>query len=140
MFDEINMFIDGCSKGNPGQAGAGVFITTTNQQVLLKKSYPLGVTTNNVAEYLALLLGLQELERFNFWKKVNIFSDSLLLVNQLNGKYKINDSKLKSLHEKTLAQLSKLQDYSITHIPRSQNHVADQLANEAIKNGVNKNV
>jgi len=133
IFNEINLYIDGCSKGNPGEAGAGVLITTTNQDILIKKSYTLGIKTNNESEYMALLLGLADIEKYIKTTKINIYSDSLLLVNQINGKYKINNSRLKKLHEKALISLND-KTYTITHIPRDQNSIADELANIAIKN------
>lgn len=119
------MYIDGASRSNPGPAGAGIFIKSKNKEK--KISYYLESKTNNQAEYLALIIGLLSLEDNN----INIFSDSELLVRQIKGEYKVKNSNIKELYDFAVELLRKF-NYTITHILRDKNQVADKLANTAI--------
>ena len=126
------LYFDGASRGNPGLAGVGVFISQGKNPVY-KQGFFVGKKTNNEAEYLAFLLGLF------FCKKVvddgdelSIFSDSLLLVKQINGHYKVKKPELIYLYTVAKAILSEFSFYDINHIERSKNTVADKLANKGI--------
>lgn len=121
-------YIDGGARGNPGPAGAGAVI---NGPKPLKLSRFLGNATNNVAEYSALILMLQS-ALVNGYTKLEIFTDSELLARQIQGKYKVKNSNLKSLYLEALSLLQKLESFSINHIYRENNQEADQLVNEAI--------
>ncbi len=128
---EILIHADGASRGNPGESGAGVVIADESGKTLKEwKSY-LGITTNNVAEYRALLLALEKASALGA-RRVIINLDSELVVRQLAGEYKVREAHLKSLHEKALELLGTFAKYRLRHVPREENRRADQLANEAI--------
>ena len=102
---------------------------------IIEKSFFLGRTTNNAAEYTALIYGL-ELALQHKITRLNIFTDSLLIVNHVTGIYKIRNSRLKPLYDKVINLLKYFGDgYVITHIPREKNKKADTLANEAMNRG-----
>jgi len=125
------LYIDGASRGNPGLAGAGIFLSK-NAEVVAKNSYFLGTKTNNQAEYYALVCGLKVLKEQAPQGKdqVTIYSDSELLVRQVKGIYKIKNQDLKKLYDDVISLLHGL-DYKIEHIRREKNTVADDLANRA---------
>ncbi len=130
MSDIIYAYIDGASSGNPGPAGAGVLISdkTAGERKLL---FFLGETTNNVAEYMAFILCLEELK--GFANKLIVYSDSELLVKQINGEYKIRNSILLNLYNKVKQLLGYFDSVKIKHIDRENNKEADSLAKRAIK-------
>ena len=104
------------------------------EEVVFKGGKPLGIVTNNVAEYQALIMGLQEAKRKR-WEEVAIWSDSELLVRQISGAYKVRDEKLKRLHERVRELLSSFRSWRIGHISREDNREADRLAKRAAKDG-----
>ncbi len=120
------LYIDGASRGNPGKAAAGFIICKNGKEIARGGKY-LGIKTNNEAEYYALLLGLQKCKELNI-KKIKIFSDSKLIVNQVKGSFKVKDEKLKNIYKKVLNILKNF-DYEIEHIPREKNKIADNIAN-----------
>ncbi|MCA9495878.1 MAG: ribonuclease HI family protein [Nanoarchaeota archaeon] len=126
---KINIFTDGASRGNPGNAGIGVAIYEGNS---LKKEISnfLGKKTNNEAEYLAVIEALNYLKE-NKIATANLFSDSEFLVKQLNGEYKVKAEKIKPLYEKVQTTLKNLK-VSFHWIPREDNSLADSLANKGI--------
>jgi ribonuclease HI len=128
----FTIYVDGASKGNPGISAAGVMIKDAdgNNAALIKKY--LGVMTNNMAEYNALIIGLKGALKLN-GRKVNIFMDSELVVKQIKGEYRVKNEKLKLLYDTAVNLLKKFDKYGIKHIERSKNSIADSLANEAIK-------
>ena len=125
------LYIDGASRGNPGPAGAGFMLKTNDTTI--KEYYYLGQKTNNQAEYYALLLGLFT---FVHYKKdhdsIEIYSDSLLLVKQVQGIYRVKHEGLKQLYACAMHYLSKIGSYKISHIKREKNTIADKLANQGI--------
>lgn len=123
--------VDGAARGNPGEAGCGAIIFDENGGALGELYRYLGRTTNNVAEYEALLLGLERVLHLG-GKRLRVESDSQLLVRQLNGLYRVKNEKLKTLHQRALALLRRLEAWRIIHIPRENNRLADRLANRAI--------
>jgi ribonuclease HI len=127
----FNLYTDGACRGNPGYGGAGAVLVDENGDVVASVKKFLGLCTNNVAEYKALILGLEEALNRHY-KRVHIFLDSELLVRQINGVYKVKDETLKILMREVRRLLTALDEYTVEHIGRSQNHVADKLANEAI--------
>jgi ribonuclease HI len=120
--------IDGAARGNPGPAGAGVFIEADGDRAAEEHFEALGHTTNNVAEYSALLLALK-LAQERGAKSVAIASDSLLLVEQMLGRYKVKAPHLKPLHSEALLQAKRFARFSIRHVRREENKKADRLAN-----------
>ena len=133
---EADLYFDGASKGNPGISAVGVSILNTNQQtVIVEKSIYLGHTTNNAAEYAGLVHGLQLAQQHGV-TRINIYTDSMLVVNHLKGIYKVRNSRLEPLYNRAIELLKLFGDgYEITHIPRAKNARADELANEAVKRG-----
>lgn len=134
------IYIDGASRGNPGPAGIGVVfiepstgIAQQTTQALIpihQFSKSLGETTNNVAEYQALICALEEAVRHGY-QTLMIKSDSELLVRQMNGQYKVRNPNLRRLHGAALQLLQSFRHCSIRHIPREQNTLADRLAGHA---------
>ena len=133
---DVDLYFDGASKGNPGISAVGVRILNTNQQtVVIERSIFLGHTTNNAAEYAGLVHGLQLAQEYGA-TRVNIYTDSMLVVNHLKGIYKVRNSRLEPLYNRAIELLKLFGDgYEINHIPRAKNARADELANEAVKRG-----
>ena len=127
----LNLYTDGACRGNPGQGGAGAVLVDDKGEVIARVGRSLGHCTNNVAEYKALILGLEEALKKRCGK-LNIFLDSELLVNQMKGSYKVKNETLKGLMNEVKKLLSYFDSYTVKHIDRSQNYMADKLANEAI--------
>lgn len=125
------LFCDGASRGNPGPAGAGAVLSNPLGEVETQLARYLGETTNNVAEYQALILGLQEAVRLGV-KKLQVFADSELLVRQLNGQYRVKSPHLLPLWRLAKNELQKFEAYTISHVPRAENCLADELANQGI--------
>ncbi len=125
------IYIDGGSRGNPGESGVGVVIETNNQ----KRGYYnyIGISTNNQAEYNALKMALDIAIKDNL-KNIRVFSDSELLCNQINGRYKINNELLKAIFVDIKKLLVHFETFSIEHIRRENNKDADKLANMAMDN------
>ncbi|OGG26418.1 hypothetical protein A2960_06080 [Candidatus Gottesmanbacteria bacterium RIFCSPLOWO2_01_FULL_39_12b] len=136
---KLIIFTDGGARNNPGPAGIGVVIKTEEGKILNKISRKIGQTTNNVAEYTAVIEALEWLKKSSqlssaSWRiSCHFYSDSTLVVNQLNGKFKVKDSKLRELLLKVriLEQEIKVNIY-YNVIPRSQNSQADLLVNQAL--------
>lgn len=126
---KFRAFIDGAARGNPGPAGAGVFVEPEHGRPALEFYEPLGSTTNNVAEYRALLLALERAE-YAGADEVEIRSDSRLLVEQLRGNFKIRAEHLKPLLSESIIRAKRFRSFSISYIPREQNSKADRLANK----------
>ena len=126
---ELHLSIDGASKGNPGAAGIGAVLTTPAGETVVEIGEPIGVTTNNVAEYRALLRGLEEAKTRGATRVV-VHTDSQLMARQMEGRYKINAPHLKALQQEARALCADFVDgVEITHILRAGNARADELAN-----------
>lgn len=135
-YNEITIHTDGGSRGNPGPAAIGVSCDHQEQN-LFEISEFIGETTNNVAEYTAVIRALQKLQATGIKaKKVLFILDSELIVNQLLGKYKIKDTKLKELNALVQHLKSDLKslgiEFRIKHVLRQENKVADKLVNSAL--------
>lgn len=121
--------IDGASRGNPGPAGVGVVLQDGNGARRQFAHY-IGETTNNVAEYLALVYALQEALQAGY-TAVTVKTDSELLARQINGRYKVRDPRLKLLHDLARHLIGGFAQCAIGHIPREENAQADRLAGQA---------
>lgn len=128
---KCRLFTDGASRGNPGLAGAGAILYNDQGKEMHSRFAFLGTCTNNVAEYRALLLGLQDAKDCGC-KELEIYLDSELIVRQIQGRYKVKNEQLQELFKEVRALLASFSQWSIAHVPRSQNARADALANEAI--------
>jgi len=127
----VRLFTDGASRGNPGLAGAGVVVLDEAGRELAARAEFLGTCTNNVAEYKALLLGLEEAERLAA-REIELFLDSELVVRQIEGVYRVKNPGLKPLFDQAKERLRRFDKVTINHVPREENQRADQLANQAI--------
>src|SRR3989344_7137333 len=132
----VNVFVDGGARGNPGQAGAGILVENSEGRMIKKILKPLGVATNNEAEYHAVIIGLEnDLDILGGEAKeaeINLYLDSELVGRQLKGEYRVKSAKLKSLHQKAMGLLPLFSQVSIINIPREKNKEADKLANMAM--------
>jgi ribonuclease HI len=129
--EKVIVNVDGGSRGNPGPAGIAAVATDPSGEVLAERSETIGEATNNVAEYRALLLGIElakELEA----EEVELVGDSMLIVEQVRGKWKVKQEHLRPLHTKVRDALRELPSWSIRHVKRDENTRADDLLNEAL--------
>jgi len=125
------LFADGASRGNPGLSGAGAVLTTPDGEVVAELASFIGIATNNVAEYEALLLGLTG-ARARGATAITVRMDSELVVKQVNGSYQVKAPLLKRLHARVLGLRREFERFRIEHVPRAANAAADRLANRAI--------
>ncbi|MHC4321476.1 MAG: ribonuclease HI family protein [Planctomycetota bacterium] len=130
--DLIVVNVDGASKGNPGESGIGVAIFDKDSNLISEASDYLGVATNNIAEYKALILGIKLSTKYNA-KRILFKSDSELMVKQIKGEYKVKNAQLKLLFAKAQSLLKKLPNWKIMHVPREENKEADLLANKGVE-------
>lgn len=128
---QLELYIDGASKGNPGPAGIGV-VVCENGQVIKNLSFYIGETTNNIAEYSSLIYGLQEALILKA-EKVKVNTDSQLLYRQIRKEYKVKNTQIRVLYNQVLHILEAFADSKIDFIPREKNRGADKLATLAIK-------
>ena len=119
---------DGGARGNPGPAGIGVVLRSEDGEVLAEIGRGIGSTTNNVAEYQALISGL-ELALEHEVREIEIFLDSTLVVSQVTGKWKIKNDRLRGLAVRARSLIDKFDRASISYVPRADNEHADRLAN-----------
>jgi ribonuclease HI len=127
----LSLFTDGASRGNPGEAGAGVCILDEEGGELVAAGQYLGQCTNNEAEYRALLLGLARCKEFGRGR-LKAQLDSELIVKQIRGQYRVKHPNLIPLFREAMARLSEFASYAVTHVRREKNSRADELANRAI--------
>jgi ribonuclease HI len=125
------LFTDGAARGNPGPAGAGAVIVSAAGHIVAKLGKFLGESTNNVAEYTGLILGLKRAKAMGI-KELDVFSDSELIVKQLAGDYAVKADHLRPLHDEAKALLAAFPDVHVAHIPREENAAADEMSNRAI--------
>jgi ribonuclease HI len=128
---KVKLFSDGACRGNPGIGGAGAVLVDDSGHVLWEGSQYLGQCTNNIAEYQALILGLKGALACGY-KHLEIYLDSELLANQINGSYKVRNENLKILMQEVRRLLSLFESSQVKHVLRCHNARADKLANLAI--------
>jgi ribonuclease HI len=126
----LSIFCDGGSRGNPGPAGIGAVLECENERVANISEY-LGIATNNVAEYTALVKGLEKGLELGF-ENAEVKMDSELVVKQILGQYKVKNEGLRPLFLQALALSKRYKTFKISHIRREYNKEADRLANEAM--------
>jgi len=127
----LRLHVDGASRGNPGAAGFGVHVTGPDGSEVAGLFGYLGTATNNVAEYQALIHGL----RFALARgasRVEVFSDSELLVRQIEGRYRVKNAGLQPLYREAQSLLTRFASARVSHVPRERNREADALANRAV--------
>ena len=123
---------DGVSRGNPGLAAIGATIKDERGRLITPISRSIGETTNNQAEYQAIIAALQKAVELGA-RQVEIRADSELVVKQLIGRYQVKKASLRPLYQQVGLLLSQFESYTITHVPREQNKEADKLANSALR-------
>lgn len=129
--ESAKLYTDGGSRGNPGPSALGYAILDAKDKIIEKNSRYLGITTNNQAEYKALKEGL-EASLILGVKKIDVFMDSLLIVNQLKGLYKVKNVDLMPVNQSVKIILKEFESYTLNHIPREQNSIADGMVNECL--------
>jgi len=127
----VILWSDGAARGNPGPAGAGAVLKTPSGELLAECSEYLGHATNNIAEYKALLLGLERALELGV-RRIEVRADSELLIKQLRGQYRVRHENLKPLFETAKRLLGRFEKTRLTHVRREQNGEADRLANAGI--------
>lgn len=128
---KLTLYTDGASRGNPGDAGIGIVIIDEEGNIVKEISDYIGQTTNNIAEYKALITGLKEAAELKC-EEVSVFTDSELMVKQILGEYQIKNEGIKPLYKEVFELIKEFKKFTITHIKREHNKRADQLANEGI--------
>lgn len=123
---------DGRSQGNPGPAAIGAVIKDEQGKLIASISQPIGRATNNQAEYRAIIAALEKAIGLGA-EQVDMRSDSELIAEQINGRYRVKNPALKPLYQQVKHLQSQLKGFTITHIPRQQNKEADSLAGKALK-------
>ena len=131
MERNYKLFSDGACRGNPGVGGAGAVITDDRENVVWEGKEYLGHCTNNIAEYRALIMGLNG-ALDNGYKNLEVYLDSELLAKQINGSYRVKNENLKILMKDIRGLLASFDSVAVRHVPRLHNSHADRLANRAI--------
>jgi ribonuclease HI len=126
--------VDGGARGNPGLAAVGVVVSDGDGRVLEERGERIGTATNNVAEYRALLLGIERAAALGA-SELELIGDSELIVRQVKGEYKVKDATLRKLHAEVKRALAPFESWSIRHVRREQNAEADRLVNAALDGG-----
>jgi ribonuclease H / adenosylcobalamin/alpha-ribazole phosphatase len=129
--DEVVVWTDGGARGNPGPAGFGVVVTTPGGEVLAQLAEGIGWATNNVAEYRGVIAGLEQALALGA-RRARIRADSLLVVNQQTGRWKVKNEALRALWVKTRRLVGQFERVTWEHVPRERNRRADALANQAM--------
>jgi len=131
---KVVLHVDGGARGNPGPAAIGVVISAPDGIVLEELAEPIGVATNNVAEYRAVLRGVERARALGA-TEVEIVNDSELVARQLTGAYRVKHAAMKELYAEAIGALRGFDAWSIRSVPRAQNARADALVNEALDSG-----
>jgi ribonuclease HI len=128
---KVVVHVDGGARGNPGPAAIGVVISDPDGELLEELGETIGVATNNVAEYRALLKGLERARALDA-REIEIVNDSELVARQVTGAYKVKHPAMKPLHAEAIAGLQDFDRWRIRSVPRAENARADELVNEAL--------
>jgi ribonuclease HI len=128
---EATLFADGGSRGNPGPAASGAVLLDSSGELIEEACAYLGVATNNVAEWTALLLGLEAAAKRGI-RRLAIRLDSELVVKQLRGEYRVKHADLQPLHRRSMTLLRRFEQVDLRHVPRKQNVLADRLVNRVL--------
>jgi ribonuclease HI len=129
--EKLVVNVDGGARGNPGPAAIGVVVRSPEGEVLEERGERIGAATNNVAEYRALLAGIERAAELGA-SELELVGDSELVVRQVKGEYKVKDATLRGLHAEVKRALRPFGSWSIRHVRREQNAEADRLVNAAL--------
>lgn len=128
---KVVLHVDGGARGNPGPAAIGVVVSSPDGEVLDEVAETIGVATNNVAEYRALLRGVERAQALGA-TEVEIVNDSELVAKQLTGAYKVKHAAMKPLYAEAIAALRRFDAWRVRSVPRAENARADELVNQAL--------
>ena len=121
----IEIYTDGAARGNPGASASGYVIYNSSGRQLAKNTIYNGIKTNNQAEYIAIIAALKEVGRLSgYGEDVDLFSDSELVIKQLNGKYKVRNGSLIPLYEEASSIISKFKSCRLHNVPREEGHIS----------------
>ncbi len=129
--NKVIICTDGAARGNPGRAAIGATIKGGEGNLIASISRRIGITTNNQAEYQAIIAALEKAISLGA-RHVELYTDSELVVKQINGRYKVKKATLRTHYQKVIQLIGSLDGFMIAHIPREQNREADNLANKAL--------
>ncbi len=135
--EEIKIFTDGGSRGNPGPSASGYALLDMQDNVIRQEGVYIGITTNNQAEYHALKIALEACRELQP-TKIHVFMDSLLVVNQMLGKYKVRNRDLWPIHQSITELVKSFKTVTFTQVPREYNKLADSLVNQALDDELSK--
>jgi ribonuclease HI len=133
-FEELHVYVDGAARGNPGPAAIGVVVLTRQGRKVTAFGEAIGETTNNYAEYTALVHALRLISVFEV-DRLRVYTDSELMARQVSGEYKVKEKTLRSLYTQVISMLRRYRDWEIKHIRRENNAEADLMANRALNEG-----
>lgn len=128
---QVKLYADGGSRGNPGPSAGGFVVLDMDDRVLYESGKYLGITTNNQAEYHSLKGGLEAVAKMGI-RRVDVYMDSMLVVNQMKGIYKVKNRDLWPIHEAIKGLTTKFESVSFTHVPRELNKLADSMVNQTL--------
>ena len=128
---KLTVHVDGGARGNPGPAAIGAVISDESGETLLEAGERIGTATNNVAEYKALLLGIERARQLGA-DRLDLVGDSELIVKQVRGEYRVKDQGLKPLHAAVKVALEPLEEWTIRHVRREHNADADRVVNATL--------
>lgn len=128
---EVKLFADGGSRGNPGPSASGFAVLTMTGEIIHKGGIYLGITTNNQAEYRAVKLGLEEAKKLGA-RVVHVYLDSLLVVNQMKGVFKVRNRDLWPVHQSIKEDIKGFKEVTFSHVPRELNKLADAMVNQTL--------
>jgi ribonuclease HI len=131
LSERLVAHVDGGARGNPGPAAIAAVLAEPGGEVLEERSEVIGHATNNVAEYRALLLGIERARALGA-REVDLVGDSELIVRQVRGEYRVKDAALRELHAQAVEALRAFDRWTIRNVPREDNARADGLVNEAL--------
>ena len=130
--NKVKLFADGGSRGNPGHSASGFVLLSMQDEVLYEKGVYLGITTNNQAEYMALKLGLEAARDVLKVTHIDVYMDSLLVVNQMKGIFKVKNKDLWPVHDAIVKLQAQFKEVNFTHVPREFNKLADAQVNRCL--------
>lgn len=137
IYTEVKLYTDGGSRGNPGPSALGYAIMDMDDHIVVKKGVYLGITTNNQAEYQSLKQGLEEAQKLQA-REVHVYMDSLLVVKQMQGAYKVRNRDLWPIHAAIKDLVTTFSKVTFTHVPRELNKIADSAVNEALDEALHR--
>jgi ribonuclease HI len=137
LSERLVVHVDGGARGNPGPAAIAAVLSAPDGSVVEEHAQAIGHATNNVAEYRALLLGIERAQALGA-QELELIGDSELIARQVRGEYKVKDAGLRELHAQVAAALGRFDRWTILNVPREENAHADRLVNEALDTETNQ--